>query len=206
MTQPLDRFTELSAQGEIDVDAGEFWVENPFQMISQEDNLSAFETNKVYLNLRGERFIDLSYGSSADIDSDSRAVVVADFNRDGASDLLIGNAGGGSLRLFLNRIPQTLHRVRLELRGVESNHDAIGARVTARCGDQQIVRDLFPNNGFMGQSPPELILGVGQAELIDELTIRWPSGQVQSFRDVPIDCGLKITEGNAAFEQTELRL
>lgn len=200
MTQPLDRNYRTPAKGAIDEEAGEFWVENPYELPERRHNLSAFERNKIYINQGGKRFVDLSFESGADIDSDSRSIVVADFNRDGAPDLLIGSIGGGPLRLFLNRIPQQSHRIRLELVGTESNRSAIGTRVIARCGKQQIVRDLFASNGFKGQSPPELILGVGTAEVIDHLEIRWPTGKVQRFANVPVDCQITITEGQADFQ------
>ena len=200
MTQPLDLTCSISAKGEIDEEAGEFWVENPFTMPSKRHNLSAFERNKVYINRDGRRFVDLSFESGADIDSDSRSVVVADFNRDHAPDLLIGNVGGGPLRLFANRIGLAANRVRVQLVGVQSNRAAIGARVIAHCGDRRIVRDLFAANGFMGQSPPELIVGVGAAEQIDRLEVRWPSGSVQEFESVGVNQDLTITEGQEDFE------
>ena len=205
MTQPLDRNCRIKAQGDLNQDAGEFWVENPFQMETDGHNLSAYERNKVFLNSGGEEFVDLSFGSGADIDSDSRSVVVADFDGDGASDLLVGSVGGGPLRLFLNRIPQVSNRLRVELAGVKSNRDAIGARVIARCGERQIVRDVFANNGFMGQSPPELIFGVGNAETVDELSVRWPSGQISRFQNVPTNCGITIAEGAKEFQRDSLQ-
>ncbi len=195
MTQPFDRQCQLPARGEIDHDAGEFWVENPFQMAFQQNNLSAYEPNRLFVNVDGRQFADLSHQSGANIDSDSRSAVVGDFDNDDDPDLLVGSVGGGPLRLFHNTIPHIWNRVRLQLVGVTSNRQAIGSRVIAQCGDRQIVRDLFPANGFMGQSPAEMFLGLGPAEKIDLLTIRWPSGAIQQFENVPVNCRLKIIEG-----------
>jgi hypothetical protein len=47
----------------------------------------------------------------------------------------------------------------------------------------------------MGQSPVEMFLGVGLADLIDSLVIRWPNGTVQQFDNVPVNCSVKIVEG-----------
>ena len=155
MTQPFDRTCQIPARGEIDHDAGEFWVENPFQMAFQQNNLSAYEPNRLFVNVDGRRFADLSHQSGTDIDSDSRSAVVGDFDNDNDPDLLVGSVGGGPLRLFQNTIPQMGSRVRLQLVGVTSNRQAIGSRVIAQCDGRQIVRDLFPANGFMGQNPAE---------------------------------------------------
>lgn len=173
---------------------------NPFKIIEDGQNLSAYERNRLFVNLGGTGFVDLSHASATDIDSDSRSVMVADFDGDRAVDLLVAGVGGGPLRLFRNRIPADANRVHLILVGSESNRSAIGSRVTAYCGNRMIVRDVFSANGFMGQSPPQLILGVGEAEIIDRLVIRWPSGQVQTLEDVPVVGTLTVTEGQPGYE------
>ena len=199
MSQPLDRTCKIEPLGKIDSAAGEFWT-NPFEMPQQRDNLSAYETNCLFLNVDGTRFLDASFASQANIDSDSRSVMVGDFNGDLAPDLLVGSVGGGPLRLFLNKFPEGNHRVEVRLRGVESNHSAIGARAVAEANGKTIVRDLFAPNGFMGQGPARLNFGVGTADRIDKLTVRWPTGKQQVFEDLPVDCVIQIVEGAEEFE------
>ncbi len=196
MTQPLDRTSELPQLGVVDHDAGEFWVENPFSMKSRGMNLSAYERNRFYLNLDGKEFVDASFASAVDLDSDSRSVVAADFDRDGSIDLLVGSDGGGPLRLFLNRIPKTQNSIRIELTGAQSNRPAIGSRVTIDVGGRSIVRDLLPANGFMGQGPAELVVGIGEVDEIDRMTVRWPTGIIQELVNIPVpeDRVFKITE------------
>ena len=195
MTQPLNRNCWLPQLGEVDHEAGEFWVENPFVMQQRGMNLSAFERNRLYLNRRGLDFIDASFAGSVDLDADSRSVVAADFDRDGATDLLVGSAGGGPLRLFLNRFQQRGRSLLLNLVGVQSNRAGIGSRVVVKCGSNEIVRDVFPANPFMGQGPAELVIGVGAAETIDTLSVRWPTGETQKFSHLPVDATITITEG-----------
>lgn len=194
MSQPLDRHCKIEALGELDEEAGEFWVENPFMMMGIRANLSSYERNRAFLNVDGKSFIDMSFASAVDIDSDSRSVIAADFNRDGATDLLVGSVGGGPLRLFLNRFPQQ-NSTRIQLVGVQSNRAAIGSRVVAHVGSGRIVRDLFPVNGFMGQGPAETILGLGSAARIDRLEVRWPTGKIQVFENLPATTRLSIVEG-----------
>jgi len=199
VTQPQNRFAIIPARGELDTEAGEFWYENPFMITAAGENLSAYERNRTFINLGELRFIDASFASGADIDSDSRSVVTGDFNRDGAIDLLVASAGGGPLRLFLNRIPDAGNRIQVTLVGTQSNRAGIGARVEIRTGDRRIIRDLFPVNSFMGQSPPEMIIGIGQADSIDYLNVRWPDGSTQEFRDVSANQHITITEGQTNY-------
>lgn len=204
MSQPLDRACRHPQLGKVDREAGEFWFETPFQMVFSGANLSAYERNRLFLNVGGTSFLDASFASRADIDSDSRSVVCADFDRDGREDLLVCSVGGGPLRLFLNRFPQTTHRVHIALVGQESNRSSIGARVVLRCGNRQIVRDLFAANGHTGQKPAELIVGVGSAKQIDRLSIRWPTGRLQEFENLPVDRSLSIIEGRSELSVSAL--
>ncbi len=197
MSQPMDMKCQIEPQGDIDSSSGEFWVNNPFEMLSGKHNFSAYEQNKFFLNRPRQPFVDLSFESGTNIDSDSRSAIAADFDRDGDLDLLVGSVGGGPIRLFQNRILTNNHRVRIDLQGTVSNRQGIGARVVAEVSGRLITRDVFPTNGFMGQSPAELILGVGQAERIDRLTVRWPTGQEDVFTDLPVEAVISIVEGEA---------
>ncbi len=57
MTRPLDRNAQLPEIGRVDREGGEFWVENPFDMPTEGLNLSAYERNRLWLNLGGEQSI-----------------------------------------------------------------------------------------------------------------------------------------------------
>ena len=205
VSQPFARNSTLEARGDIDKEAGEFWVENPFMMPEQGHNLSAFESNRLFLNAGGRDFIDVSFASNADIDSDSRAAITADFDGDHDEDLLVGNIGGGPLRLFRNDFPSTGHRIRLQLKGTTSNRSGIGSRITLKLSNgQTIVRDIFTPSGFRGQAPVPEVIGVGEATTIEMLTIRWPNGTLQEFGDISVDQLLVVTESQATFERLPL--
>ena len=165
-------------------------------MIGEGNNLSAYERNRVFLNTGdGKEFLDASFASAADIDSDSRSAIVADFDRDGWPDLLVGSVGGGPLRLFLNNAARDNHRIVVKLVGTSSNRHAVGSRVIVECGEDRIIRDLFKANGHHDQSPGSLLVGVGKAEQVDRLVVRWPTGKEQVFTNLPVDSRIKLTEG-----------
>ncbi len=198
MSQPLDRACTLPELGAVDRENGEFWVGNAFQMPKMGENLSAYERNCLFLNVGGEGFLNASFASAADIDADSRAAIPADFDRDGAVDLLVGSVGGGPMRLFRNRFPSTMRSVRVHLEGTRSNRPGIGSRIVATVAGRKIVRDVFPADGFSGQAPEEVLIGVGRAERIDSLTVRWPTGQTEELKDIPVEAkAILIREGEA---------
>ena len=194
MTQPFNRLSVIEPQGVLDVEAGELWVSNPWELMSEGVNLSAYERNRLFFNYEGREFIDLSYQSGADIDSDSRAAIAADFDRDGDLDLLVASVGGGPLRLFMNQIPSDGKSVRVLLEGTKSNRQGVGTRLQIEVGSRRIVRDVFPANGLMGQHPTETVIGVGAVNEIDRLLVHWPSGHTQTFQNVPVGGILQIRE------------
>lgn len=198
MSQPFDRNATLEKQGDLDEDAGEFWVANPFMMPEEGHNLSAFETNCLFLNSGGDQFLDASFASGANIDADSRSVIAADFDGDSSIDLLVANVGGGPLRLFSNQIPDPGRVLKLRLQGTKSNRTAVGSRIVITLENgRKIVRDVFPFNGFQGQGPVSTTIGVGPEDAVASLQIYWPSGAVQTFKDVPTGREISVSEDAA---------
>lgn len=204
MSQPMDRCCTIEAKGEVNEAAGEFWTENPFQMLNSGENLSAYERNRMFLNSGEDQFFEISHGSNTDIDSDSRGVIGADFDRDGDEDLLVINAGGGPLKLFINEIPQQ-NRIKIRLKSESSgNRTGIGAKIVATIGNGRVHRDCFASDGFAGQSPPEVLIGMGDAAKVDVLSITWPNGKVSEIRDIDGNAQLLISDSGEV-TRTEFR-
>lgn len=186
----------MPAPGELDAKLGEFWVASPWDIVTKGHNLSAYERNRAFLNLAGRDFLDISYLTGADSDGDGRSVIAGDFRNTGQLDLLVRQSGGGALLLFENQFPKA-HYLKVSLRGTRSNKLGIGARLIATAGGRQLVRELFPVNSFKSQAPAIAHFGLGQASVVDRLTIRWPSGLVQELTDLPADRHIVVSEGAA---------
>jgi hypothetical protein len=200
VSRPLDRSCQLPELGEVDRDAGEFWVPNAFRMPQSGHNLSAWERNALFLNTGDGEFTNVSFASGAEIDADSRTAIAADFDRDGRVDLLVASVGGGPLRLFRNRLEQAGRGIAIILKGADSQRSGIGTRMTAVVAGRRIVRDLFPEGGFAGQGPCEVLIGIGDADHCDELLIDWPSGTRQVFQSVAAGTRVRIHEDRDALE------
>jgi hypothetical protein len=180
--------------GPLDSSLREFWVGNPWQIVAAGHNLSCYERNRVFLNVRGQDFLDISHLTGADSDGDGRSVVAADFRNVGMMDLLVRQAGGGPLLLFENRLPRK-HYLKVSLRGRQSNRQGVGARLTAVVKGQPLVRELYPANGYRSQAPNVVHFGLADATEVESLTVRWPSGKVQVFRGLKGDRHVVLDEG-----------
>lgn len=195
MSQPCNKNCDVPLPGEIDEDLGEFWNGNPWK-IFEENNLSSFERNRTYLNVKGKGFLEVSYLSGADNDSDSRSVLALDIQKPGQLDLLVRQVGGGPLRLYENQLPLANY-LKISLEGVKSNRLGIGAKLIAYVGDQKVVRDLQVSNTFRSQHPAWVHFGLGTATKVDRLVIEWPSGEDQVLQDLTANQHLVIVEGQS---------
>jgi hypothetical protein len=198
VSQPQDRKASIPAPGKVDASLGEFWVENPWSIVTQGHNLSAFERNRVYFNVPGpgggRDFLDVSHLSGADSDGDGRCVVAADFRNNGKQDLVVRQVGGGALLFYENNLP-TGNYLEVSLRGRKSNRLGIGARLTARVRGQNLVREMYPINSFRSQMPNIVHFGLGSARRVERLTVQWPSGQKQVLTNLAGTRHIFITEG-----------
>ncbi|MFL5242274.1 MAG: ASPIC/UnbV domain-containing protein [Gemmataceae bacterium] len=194
MSQPCDRACTIPAPGQVDKSLGEFWVENPWEIVKNGHNLSCFERNRTWMNIKGSNFIDLSFLTGTDNDGDGRCVVAGDFSNNGRQDLLVRQVGGGPLLLYENNFPQR-HYLKVSLRGSQSNRLGVGARLTALVKGQQLVREMFPINSYRSQMPNLVHFGLADAEQMERLEIRWPSGKIQVLTDLKGDKHIVVDEG-----------
>jgi hypothetical protein len=202
VSQPCDRGCTIPAPGRIDHSLGEFWVENPWEIVKRGHNLSAFERKRTWVNVRGANFLDLSYLTGADNDGDGRCVVAGDFRNNGRQDLLVRQVGGGPLLLYENAFPGR-HYLEVSLRGRQSNRLGVGARLVAVVNGERRVREMFPVNSYRSQAPNRVHFGLGDAGRVERLEIRWPSGATQVLTDLRADCHIVVEEakeGPAAVE------
>ncbi|MCI0343547.1 MAG: CRTAC1 family protein [Planctomycetales bacterium] len=129
---------------------------------------------------------------------DSNQVGIGDYDRDGALDLLVaGNPHDWNGRkthvaaLFRGTPAPGRHWVEVILDGGPgSNRSAFGARVSVTAGGVTRTRAVLSSTGHFGLSPSRTLhFGLGAADRIEKLAIRWPdrAGTVQELRDLPVD-------------------
>jgi hypothetical protein len=122
-----------------------------------------------------------------------RGLAVADYDNDGDLDFFLLNLDRTS-QLIRNDGGNCNHWLQIELVGTRSNRDAIGARVTLRTGDRIRVEEKRSATGYLSQNDPRLHFGLGSLDRVDEIEVRWPSGAIERFRDVPAGQVLRLTE------------
>ena len=125
----------------------------------------------------------------------SRGAAFGDYDNDGGMDVLILN---------MNDLPSLLHNegnkqnwIKIKLVGTKCNRTAIGARVRVVTGKHAQIDEVHSGTSVMSQSDLRLHFGVGAAETIDAIEVKWPTTQkIERFTQVKANQILTIREGD----------
>jgi hypothetical protein len=122
-----------------------------------------------------------------------RGAAFGDLDADGDVDIVIGNVGQRAL-VLRNDGGSRGKWLRLTTTGTRSNRDGIGSRVkvVTPAGSQSF--NVTTAVGYLSASDKRLLVGLGSASAASLVEVRWPSGAVQTLRDVPAGQTLELTE------------
>lgn len=163
-------------------------------LLKQDYSFSGYERDLVMLNLGGGRFMDISSVSGADSLSDGRAAVYFDFDDDGDTDIFLRAMHGPAHFLFRNDIGQDKNWLRVSLTGRASGTDAFGAVVRVKTALGILTRMKSGGSGFVSQSDPRLLFGLGDAKKIEWVEVTWPGGRKQRVAGARPGAHLKVVE------------
>lgn len=171
------------------------------QFIREGYSWNGHEPN-VYYKRRGGRWFD----SSPEIGRegcDTRAFAATDLSGDGRLDLLLKNRLGPQLEVFENRTSD-VNVIVVELEGVQTNRDAIGAWVTAESDNGRTSQLVSAGSGFLCQHTKRVHLGLGEDLYARKVTIRWPGGSVETLANLAAGKRYWVRQGDGVVEEAPL--
>ncbi|MDR3619600.1 MAG: FG-GAP-like repeat-containing protein [Paludisphaera borealis] len=125
-----------------------------------------------------------------------RGLCVGDLDNDGRLDLIVVSLDG-SLAYFHNESPPRRF-VTLKLEGAPSNRDAVGARVAVINADgRRRIAHRVGGGSYLSASDSRLHFGLGDDDRPVDVEITWPSGRKTNLKQIQIDRGYHVREGDA---------
>ncbi|HTC46424.1 MAG TPA: CRTAC1 family protein [Candidatus Aquilonibacter sp.] len=156
----------------------------------------------LYRNLRNGHFADVSFQAGTGISEPApcRGCAFGDFDNDGDIDVVVNT---------VNDYPQLLrcdsnvknNWIKIRTIGTKSNRSGIGARLictTHPSGEtkpHQQIDEVRSGGSYISQNDLRIHFGLGNAEKVDQLEIRWPSGHVDTLKDLKVNQLIYVKEG-----------
>ncbi|MGZ4815545.1 MAG: CRTAC1 family protein [Terriglobales bacterium] len=134
-----------------------------------------------------------------------RGTAFGDINNDGNVDIVVFNVNGPP-SLFINQTKNANHRVLFKLVGHKSNRLAIGARVSVTISNMNEIDEVRGGSSYNSNNDMRLHFGLGSDAVMKKVEVRWPSGQMQEFTNVPADAIYQIDEGQEIKKMAALPL
>jgi hypothetical protein len=170
--------------------------------------------NKLFKNVDGKKFVDVTTVARVGNLQKGHGVSLSDMDNDGDQDIFIevGGAFKGDAynnSLYLNPGQNNNNWIYLSLKGDKSNRSAIGTRIKISFKDNGVLRTVYRDvnsGGSFGSSTLRREIGIGQATVVDEITISWAgSNKVQTFKDIAANQCISIVEGQAGITKVKMK-
>jgi hypothetical protein len=164
------------------------------------------EPKVLQLNQKDGTFCDASDQAGPDlrIARVSRGVAAGDLFNDGNVDLVIEDLAGSPLILRNSGIAGR-HWVSFELQGTKSNRLAIGARLKIVAGGLTQTEEIHSGGSYLSQNDLRVHFGLNTAKKIDSLEIRWPSGKIETLKNLDVDKFYSVLEGQGTVPAEKIR-
>ena len=180
ITQP---FTNLSVETGWDADptTARDYIAYDFDNDGYVDVMSS--SGRIMFNVDGEYFVATQYTGLT-------MGAVGDLNSDGFLDIL----NGSNIRYA---VPNGNGWLRINLKGIQSNSNGIGARVEIYGPFGKQIRDIRSGEGFGYMSTLSAHFGLGEAAEVTQAIIKWPSGVVDVINNPQANSAITVVEGSS---------
>jgi hypothetical protein len=165
--------------------------------VDQFDDTTSYRTRNVVLRNTGDgRFVNVSGQAgvgSAPVHA-ARGVAFDDLDNDGRVDVVVLNSREGPT-VLRNESPRVNHWLQVQLRGVKTNRDGVGARVRVAAGSLVQIDEVHSGRSYQSHFGSRLHFGLGKHSFVDRIEVHWIGGGVDVLENIPVDQQITIREG-----------
>ena len=167
------------------------------------DNISELEKhvtypqkNLLFRNLGNGTFTHvMSQTGGLALKKVSRGTAIGDYDNDGDLDILVTNCNQRP-DLLQNAVGTRNNWIQIQVVGKQSNRSGIGARLKLVTGTHVQYREVQSGGSYLSFHDLRAHFGVGKAEQIELLEIRWPTGQIDRATQLPVNRQFLAVEGS----------
>ncbi len=166
------------------------------------DNINVLEKHVTYPQ-KNLLFRNLGDGTFANITSEtdglavkkvSRGAAIGDYDNDGDLDILVTNCNQRP-DLLQNAVGNRNNWIQIQTVGQKSNRSGIGARIKVVTGTHVQYREVHSGGSYLSFHDLRAHFGVGKAEQIELLEIRWTSGHTDRWTHLAVNRRFMAVEG-----------
>jgi len=160
-----------------------------------------------YEQINPSLFNELPDSSMPNDNAISFSNAIGDFNNDGKPDIVVLNFSPNDLFLWENSSEDNNKWVKIKLKGSVSNSMAIGAVIELKPENMPTQYELVMcSEGYIAQNSAYEFFGLGNAQNIENVTIKWPNGLVETYQNLQVNTAYTIEEGNGILNTERFNL
>ena len=176
--------------------------------IEHYDNRTTYrQRNILYENNGAGQYTNISEraGTGLQVNRVSRGAGFDDLDGDGDIDVVILNSCDKAT-LLRNDTPSPGHWLQVQLRGVLTNRDGVGAQVRVFAGDLILLDEVHSGRSYQSDFGKRLYFGLGKRTQIDRVEVAWIGGTKETFTVDKVDRHVVLVEGQGSPLQPKPRI
>jgi hypothetical protein len=160
----------------------------------------------VFRNLGNGKFEEVSGRAGPGVldAHSSRGCAFGDFDNDGDLDILVMNMNEPP-SLLRNEYAGKNNWLKVRTIGVKSNRTGLGALVVMTSGERSQAQAVLSQSSYYSHDDMRLHFGLGEKTKVDSLEIRWPSGHVDTLKNLPANQLVIVKEGQSTNKSEKSR-